>query len=55
MDATLSSMQHLHAPEHVVNKVRSWFMYNWDQQKTFGKLQRKIHKRYLSSICYFFN
>ncbi|CAH8668068.1 unnamed protein product [Heterobilharzia americana] len=37
MDATLSSMQHLHAPEHVVNKVRSWFMYNWDQQKTFDE------------------
>ncbi|TNN13924.1 Cyclic nucleotide-gated cation channel beta-1 [Schistosoma japonicum] len=37
MDATLSSMQQLHAPQHVVNKVRSWFMYNWDQQKTFNE------------------
>lgn len=36
MDATLSSMQQLHAPQHVVDKVRSWFMYNWDQQKTFS-------------------
>ncbi|VDP22236.1 unnamed protein product [Schistosoma margrebowiei] len=37
MDATLSSMQQLHAPQHVVDKVRSWFMYNWDQQKTFNE------------------
>ncbi|KAA3673908.1 cyclic nucleotide gated channel beta 1 [Paragonimus westermani] len=35
MDATLSCMHHLHAPVHVVDKVRKWFLYNWEQQKTF--------------------
>ncbi|KAF7259871.1 hypothetical protein EG68_05142 [Paragonimus skrjabini miyazakii] len=38
MDATLSCMLHLHAPDHVVDKVRKWFLYNWEQQKTFGEL-----------------
>ncbi|TPP58006.1 Cyclic nucleotide gated cation channel [Fasciola gigantica] len=37
MDATLSCMHHLHAPVHVVDKVRTWFMYNWEQQKTFDE------------------
>ncbi|KAA0197991.1 Cyclic nucleotide gated cation channel [Fasciolopsis buskii] len=37
MDATLSCMHHLHAPVHVMDKVRTWFMYNWEQQKTFDE------------------
>ncbi|TGZ46600.1 hypothetical protein CRM22_011104 [Opisthorchis felineus] len=37
MDATLSTMHHLHAPAQVTEKVRTWFMYNWDQQKTFDE------------------
>ncbi|CAL8103036.1 unnamed protein product [Calicophoron daubneyi] len=37
MDAALSCMHHLHAPTEVVDKVRTWFMYNWDQQKTFDE------------------
>ncbi|KAF8564551.1 hypothetical protein P879_04985 [Paragonimus westermani] len=37
MDATLSCMHHLHAPVHVVDKVRKWFLYNWEQQKTFDE------------------
>ncbi|OON16706.1 hypothetical protein X801_07471 [Opisthorchis viverrini] len=41
MDATLSTMYHLHAPAQVTEKVRTWFMYNWDQQKTFGKSARQ--------------
>ncbi|KAF5400575.1 hypothetical protein PHET_01685 [Paragonimus heterotremus] len=38
MDATLSCMHHLHAPDHVVDKVRKWFLYNWEQQKTFASI-----------------
>uniref|UniRef100_A0A183B313 DUF4806 domain-containing protein n=1 Tax=Echinostoma caproni TaxID=27848 RepID=A0A183B313_9TREM len=45
MDATLSCMHHLHAPEQVMDKVRTWFMYNWEQQKTFGKNRRTADVR----------
>ncbi|CAH8604102.1 unnamed protein product [Dicrocoelium dendriticum] len=69
MDSTLSCMHHLRAPVHVVNKVRTWFVYNWEQQKTFDenslfevlpiKLKRdlaiSVHFQTLSKVSLFQN
>ncbi|VDM04322.1 unnamed protein product [Schistocephalus solidus] len=36
MNNTISYMKQLRAPEADVEKVRTWFMFNWNQQKTLG-------------------
>ncbi|BHF67564.1 cyclic nucleotide gated channel beta 1 [Sparganum proliferum] len=37
MNNTLSYMKQLRAPEADVDKVRTWFMFNWNQQKTLDE------------------
>lgn len=37
MDAALQYCQALKLPQEVQNKVRQWFIYTWQEQKTLGK------------------
>uniref|UniRef100_A0A5K3EYW9 Cyclic nucleotide-binding domain-containing protein n=1 Tax=Mesocestoides corti TaxID=53468 RepID=A0A5K3EYW9_MESCO len=37
MDATITYLKRIRAPEKDIDKVRTWFNYNWDQQKTLGE------------------
>ena len=37
MDKTVAYMNSVNVPEQVQNKVRSWFNYNWQHQKTLSK------------------
>lgn len=37
MDNTLSYMQNLNVPKDLQRKVRTWFTYNWETQKTLSK------------------
>jgi hypothetical protein len=36
MDKALSECKRLELPDHLTERVRSWFLYTWDQQKTLG-------------------
>ncbi|VEL37129.1 unnamed protein product [Protopolystoma xenopodis] len=38
MDKSLAYIKQLKTPEEVVDKVRTWYLFNWDQQKCLGKL-----------------
>uniref|UniRef100_A0A914D369 Cyclic nucleotide-binding domain-containing protein n=1 Tax=Acrobeloides nanus TaxID=290746 RepID=A0A914D369_9BILA len=40
MDKALSECKRLELPEHIVDRVRSWFLYTWEQQKTLD--ERKL-------------
>ncbi|CAD5206447.1 unnamed protein product [Bursaphelenchus okinawaensis] len=44
MDKALAECKRLDLPEHLVNRVRTWFMYTWEQQKTLDekKLVEKL-------------
>ncbi|VDD81639.1 unnamed protein product [Mesocestoides corti] len=37
MDATITYLKRIRAPEKDIDKVRTWFNYNWDQQKTLDE------------------
>ena len=37
MDQTLSYMQSLNLPKDLQDKIRMWFNYNWEHQKTLSK------------------
>ncbi|XP_074644365.1 cyclic nucleotide-gated channel beta-1-like [Tubulanus polymorphus] len=37
MDITIWYMQSLNLPKNLQNRVRTWFNYNWDQQKTLNE------------------
>ena len=37
VDKTMLYMKTMNVPEKVQNKVRTWFDYNWKQQKTLSK------------------
>ena len=58
MDITLWYMQSLNLPKTLQNRVRMWFNYNWDQQKTLGELmceivffRQNIHEYFVQTIC----
>lgn len=36
IDRTVQFMNRLHLPNHVQNRVRTWFSYSWSTQKTLG-------------------
>lgn len=40
MDKALAECKRLDLPEHLTNRVRTWFMYTWEQQKTLD--ERKL-------------
>ncbi|CAD5209245.1 unnamed protein product [Bursaphelenchus xylophilus] len=44
MDKALAECKRLELPEHLINRVRVWFMYTWEQQKTLDekKLVEKL-------------
>uniref|UniRef100_A0A1I8HBV2 Cyclic nucleotide-binding domain-containing protein n=1 Tax=Macrostomum lignano TaxID=282301 RepID=A0A1I8HBV2_9PLAT len=50
MDITTWYMRSLNVPEYMLDKVRTWFDYNWEQQKTLGKLQKFALR--LCRTCY---
>uniref|UniRef100_A0A1I8HBA1 Cyclic nucleotide-binding domain-containing protein n=1 Tax=Macrostomum lignano TaxID=282301 RepID=A0A1I8HBA1_9PLAT len=37
MDTTVLYMKGLNAPDYMIEKVRTWFDYNWEQQKTLDE------------------
>ena len=37
MDAALTNANRLKLPPHLINRIRSWFIYTWQQQKTLGQ------------------
>jgi hypothetical protein len=37
MDMALSECKKLRLPPHLIDRVRNWFIYTWEQQKTLGK------------------
>jgi hypothetical protein len=37
MDKALNECKTLGLPEDLTERVRSWFLYTWEQQKTLGK------------------
>ena len=36
MDSCHWYMQSINLPQELKDRVRQWFLYNWDQQKTIG-------------------
>lgn len=39
-DSTLQYLQKINVPKSLQNKVRNWFNYNWEQQKTLSMSAR---------------
>lgn len=37
MDSCLWYMQSINLPKEMKDRVRMWFLYNWEQQKTIGQ------------------
>lgn len=38
MDKALGECKRLNLPKELTSRVRSWFLYTWEQQKTLGKI-----------------
>ena len=38
MDAALTYVKSMNLPQDTQNRVRTWFIYNWQQQKVIGKI-----------------
>jgi hypothetical protein len=43
MDKALAECKRLELPEHLIERVRSWFLYTWEQQKTLD--EKKLVER----------
>ncbi|GFS00676.1 cyclic nucleotide-gated cation channel [Elysia marginata] len=49
MDSCHWYMQSINLPQELKDRVRQWFLYNWDQQKTIGACSATLDERSLVS------
>ena len=42
MDAALNYVKNMNLPKDTQNRVRTWFIYNWQQQKVIGNTLKMI-------------
>ena len=42
MDAALTYVKSMNLPKETQDRVRTWFIYNWQQQKVIGRLSCQI-------------
>ena len=43
MDAALRYVKNLGVPKETQDKVRTWFLYHWQQQKIVGEVQIRLN------------
>lgn len=44
MDQTLSYLKDLNVPKDLQRRVRTWFTYNWEHQKTLSELEPSVQR-----------